>query len=426
MNFERNYYLDKLIERKDNKQIKLITGIRRCGKSHLLNEIFYKYLLDSGVKTDHIIKVAFDDLENDDLLNIKEALSFLKSKIVDDDMYYFLLDEVQLMIDPTDVSDKTAFFKVLNSLMHVNNVDVYASGSNSKLLSSDIESIFRGRCDSVRVHPLTFKEYFDACNLSKEEALDNYLIYGGLPHVYSFNRDDSRADYLKETFDDIYKLDIAERYKIKNNIEFEELVNFISSQIGSIVSYQSLSKTYKSKKNKIISDKTIKKYLDFMINSYMLNMSKRFNLKGKKYIDGKCKYYFEDLGLRNARINFAQHEESHLMENLIYNELIARGYNVDTGDIPIREKIDRNDDSFIRKNLEVDFVANKNGKKYYIQSALDISNEDKLKQEEKSLLTVKDAYEKIIIVRNIYIPRTTDKGIKIISIYDFLLKEEIL
>lgn len=426
MNFERDYYLKKLIERKDNGQIKLITGIRRCGKSYLLNEIFYKYLLDSGIKSDHIIKVAFDDLENDDLLNIKEALSFLKSKIIDNDKYYFLLDEVQLMIDPNEPDDKTAFYKVLNSLMHVSNADVYASGSNSKLLSSDIESIFRGRCDSVRVHPLTFKEYFASSNLSKEEALENYMMYGGLPHVYSFSSSDSKADYLKDTFEQIYKLDIAERYKVRNNIEFEELVNFISSQIGSIVSYQSLSNSYKSLKNKIISDKTIKRYLDFMINSYILNMSKRYNLKGKKYIDGKCKYYFEDLGLRNARLNFAQIEESHLMENLIYNELISRGYNVDTGDVPIREKMDSKDNTFIRKNLEVDFVANKNGKKYYIQSALDISNEDKLKQEEKSLLNIDDAYEKIIIVRNIFIPRTTDKGIRIISIYDFLLEDTII
>ncbi|MCQ2979403.1 MAG: ATP-binding protein [Clostridia bacterium] len=424
MDFERKYYLDKLIERKDNKQIKLITGIRRCGKSHLLNEIFYRYLLGCGIKSDHIIKVAFDDYENEELLNIKNALAFLKSKIVDNDMYYFLLDEVQLMIDPNDKEDKTAFFKVLNSLMHVSNADIYASGSNSKLLSSDIESIFRGRCDSVRVHPLTFKEFFNACNLSKEEALDKYMIYGGLPHVYSFDSNASKAEYLKSTFDEIYKLDIAERYKIRNNIEFDELVNFISSQIGSIVSYQSLSNTYRSIKKKVITDKTIKKYLDFMINAYIINMSKRYNLKGKKYIDGKCKYYFEDLGLRNARLNFAQIEESHLMENLIYNELLSRGYNVDTGDVAIREK-KGNDDTFIRKNLEVDFVANKNGKKYYIQSALDITNEEKFKQETKSLLNINDAYEKIIVVKNIYIPRTTSEGIKIISIYDFLLNDDI-
>lgn len=425
MDFERKYYLDKLIERKNNRQIKLITGVRRCGKSYLLNEIFYKYLLESGVKTDHIIKVDFNDLENDEILYIKNALAFLKSKIVDDDIYYFLLDEVQLMVDPDNIEDKTAFFKVLNSLMHVKNADIYASGSNSKLLSRDIESIFRGRCDSVRVHPLTFKEFFNASDLSKEEALDNYKIYGGLPHVYSFNTPDSKADYLKDTFNDIYKLDIEDRYEIRNNIEFEELVNFVASQIGSIVSYQSLSNSFKSIKKKVITDKTIKKYLDFMINAYVLSMSKRYNLKGKRYIDGKCKYYFEDLGLRNARLNFSQIEESHLMENLIYNELIQRGYNVDTGDVPIKEKKSNNENTFIRKNLEVDFVANKNGKKFYIQSALDISNEEKLKQEEKSLLNVDDAHEKLIIVKNIFIPRTTDQGIKIISIYDFLLGDAI-
>ncbi|MCQ2749849.1 MAG: ATP-binding protein [Clostridia bacterium] len=425
MNINRDYYLNKLIERKNNGLIKLVSGIRRCGKSYLLNDIFYKHLLECGVKSDHIICVAFDNHENRELLDINVALQFLKSKIVDNDVYYFILDEVQLMVDPENPDDKFAFYKVLNSLLHVKNTDIYATGSNSKFLSSDIISAFRGRSDEVRIHPLTFKEYFSVCEMPKEDALANYLLYGGLPLVLTYTTDESKSLYLKNVFKEIFKRDITERYVIRNSIEFEELVDFVSSQIGSIISYKSLMKTYNSVKNKVISDKTIKRYLDVMENSYLVNMSKRFDLKGKKYIDGKYKYYFEDLGLRNARINFAQNEESHLMENLIYNELIARGYNVDTGDVQIKEKKKGKQDTYVRKSLEVDFVANKNGKKYYIQSALDIYDEDKLKQEEKSLINIKDAYEKIIIVKNSYISRVRDNGVKIMGLFDFLLNDSI-
>ncbi|MCQ2979272.1 MAG: ATP-binding protein [Clostridia bacterium] len=425
MVINRDKYLNKLIERKHNGLIKLVTGIRRCGKSYLLNTIFVKHLLECGIKNDHIICVNFDDLDNIDLREIRNANKYLKSKIIDDDMYYFILDEVQLMYNKDDSENSTAFFEVLNSLMHLNNTDIYATGSNSRFLSSDIISTFRGRSDEIRVHPLTFKEYYNALlninsNTTKEDALEKYTLYGGLPLSLTYTSYDAISDYLKNTFKEIYKLDIKERYKINNNIEFDEIVNFISSQIGSQISYLSLSKTFKSVKNKSISDKTIKRYIDFLIGSYILNQAKRYDVKGKKYINSSYKLYFEDLGLRNARINFSQNEKTHLMENLIYNELIERGYNVDTGDISIVEKR-KDDDTFIRKKLEIDFVATKFNRKYYIQSAYSINDPDKLMQEQRSLLAIKDSNEKIIITYNMTIPRITDEGIKIISIYDFLL-----
>lgn len=415
MIIKRDLYLNKLIERKHNGLIKVITGIRRCGKSFLLFKLFKNHLLSEGVKEDHIIELNFDDFENEEYQDPKVTSPYLKSKIVDSDMYYFLLDEIQLL---------GKFEAVLNGLLRLDNVDIYVTGSNAKFLSKDVITEFRGRGDQVHIYPLSFKEFFEARNIDKMTALEEYLTYGGIPLVLSMQTHEAKAIFLHNLFIETYLKDIINRNNLVSNDELKELVNIISSSIGSLTNPTKLSNTFKSVKNVSLSAPTISKYLDHLTDSFLINKSIRYNIKGKKYIDTPSKYYFSDLGIRNASINFRQNEKMHLMENLIYNELLIRGYNVDVGEVPLVVR-DENKTQ-IRKTLEVDFVCNLIDKRLYIQSAYSIHDEEKYIQEARSLLNIQDNFRKIIITYDYGRKHYTDDGIIIMSIFDFLLDPESL
>ncbi len=416
MEIKRDNYLNKLIRKEKNGLIKVITGLRRAGKSYLLFNIYYNYLVDKGVKRSHIIDIALDDRANKELRNPDNMLKFVKDKILDDELYYILLDEVQYMDE---------FEEVLNSLMHIKNVDIYVTGSNSKFLSSDVITEFRGRGDEIHVYPLSFSEFTSAYEGSIEEAWDEYYNYGGMPLILSQKTEEEKEEYLKSLFEKVYLSDILERHKkIKNRIELDEVLDILSSAIGSLTNPLKLSNTFKSEKNKIISDKTISRYIEYFEDSFLINKTKRYDIKGKKYINSPYKYYFEDIGLRNARLNFRQTEENHVMENIIYNELKIRGYNVDIGVVNVYDT-DKNGKTVL-KNYEVDFIATQGSKKYYIQSAFSITNTDKLKQENNSLVNINDSFKKIIVVKDNIKPRRDDSGITTIGIYNFLLDENSL
>lgn len=416
MEIKRDNYLNKLIRKENNGLIKVITGLRRSGKSYLLFNLYYKYLVDKGVKRSHIIDIALDDRANKELRNPDNMLKFVKDKILDDELYYILLDEVQYMDE---------FEEVLNSLMHIKNVDIYVTGSNSKFLSSDVITEFRGRGDEIHVYPLSFSEFTSAYEGSIEEAWDEYYNYGGMPLILSQKTEEEKEKYLKSLFEKVYLSDILERHKkIKNRIELDEVLDILSSAIGSLTNPLKLSNTFKSEKNKIISDKTISRYIEYFEDSFLINKTKRYDIKGKKYINSPYKYYFEDIGLRNARLNFRQTEENHVMENIIYNELKIRGYNVDIGVVNVYDT-DKNGKTVL-KNYEVDFIATQGSKKYYIQSAFSITNTDKLKQENNSLVNINDSFKKIIVVKDNIKPRRDDNGITTIGIYNFLLDENSL
>ena len=415
MIIKRDLYLNKLIERKNNGLIKVITGIRRCGKSFLLFKLFKNHLLSEGVKEDHIIELNFDDFENEEYQDPKVTSPYLKSKIVDSDMYYFLLDEIQLL---------GKFEAVLNGLLRLDNVDIYVTGSNAKFLSKDVITEFRGRGDQVHIYPLSFKEFFETRNIDKITALEEYLTYGGIPLVLSMKTHESKANFLHNLFIETYLKDIINRNNLVNSEELEELVNIISSSIGSLTNPTKLSNTFKSVKNVNLSVPTISKYLEHLTDSFLINKSIRYNIKGRKYIDTPSKYYFSDLGIRNASINFRQNEKTHLMENLIYNELLIRGYNVDVGEVPLVVR-DENKTQ-IRKTLEVDFVCNLIDKRLYIQSAYSMYDEEKYIQEARSLLNIKDNFRKIIITYDYGRKHYTDDGIIIMNIFDFLLDPDSL
>ena len=415
MIIKRDLYLNKLIERKNNRLIKVITGIRRCGKSFLLFKLFKNHLLSEGVKEDHIIELNFDDFENEEYHDPKVTSPYLKSKIVDSDMYYFLLDEIQLL---------GKFEAVLNGLLRLDNVDIYVTGSNAKFLSKDVITEFRGRGDQVHIYPLSFKEFFEARNIDKMTALEEYLTYGGIPLVLSMKTHESKANFLHNLFIETYLKDIINRNNLVNSEELEELVNIISSSIGSLTNPTKLSNTFKSVKNVNLSVPTISKYLEHLTDSFLINKSIRYNIKGRKYIDTPSKYYFSDLGIRNASINFRQNEKTHLMENLIYNELLIRGYNVDVGEVPLVVR-DENKTQ-IRKTLEVDFVCNLIDKRLYIQSAYSMYDEEKYIQEARFLLNIKDNFRKIIITYDYGRKHYTDDGIIIMNIFDFLLDPDSL
>ena len=415
MIIKRDLYLNKLIERKNNGLIKVITGIRRCGKSFLLFKLFKNHLLSEGVKEDHIIELNFDDFENEEYQDPKVTSPYLKSKIVDSDMYYFLLDEIQLL---------GKFEAVLNGLLRLDNVDIYVTGSNAKFLSKDVITEFRGRGDQVHIYPLSFKEFFEARNIDKMTALEEYLTYGGIPLVLSMKTHESKANFLHNLFIETYLKDIINRNNLVNSEELEELVNIISSSIGSLTNPTKLSNTFKSVKNVNLSVPTISKYLEHLTDSFLINKSIRYNIKGRKYIDTPSKYYFSDLGIRNASINFRQNEKNHLMENLIYNELLIRGYNVDVGEVPLVVRDESK--TQIRKTLEVDFVCNLIDKRLYIQSAYSMYDEEKYIQEARSLLNIKDNFRKIIITYDYGRKHYTDDGIIIMNIFDFLLDPDSL
>ena len=410
MEIKRDKYLNMLISKENNGLIKVVTGLRRSGKSYLLFKIFYNYLINKGINKSHIISIQLDDLENEKLRDPYNMLEYVKSKIKDETIYYVILDEVQYL---------NRFEEVLNSLMHISNVDIYVTGSNSKFLSSDVITEFRGRGDEMHVYPLSFSEYVSAFDGSLDEAWDDYFNYGGMPLILSYKTPSEKANYLTLLFDKVYLSDILERHNIRNKIELDELLDILSSSIGSYTNPLKLSNTFKSEKNKIISDKTINNYISYFEDSFLISKAKRYDIKGKKYINSPFKYYFEDIGLRNARLGFRQTEENHIMENIIYNELKYRGYNVDVGIVNVYGE--NNLGQKILKNYEVDFIATKGNNKYYIQSALSIENEDKMRQESNSLNNIHDSFKKIIIVRNNIKPRRDDDGIMTIGIYNFLL-----
>ncbi len=407
---ERNLYLNKIINRRENGLIKIITGIRRCGKSYLLDPLFKNYLLADGVKEDHIIKLELDRVENEKYRDSKALNEYIRSLIKDKDMYYVILDEIQLV---------KGFEFVLNGLLYEKNIDVYVTGSNSKFLSSDIVTEFRGRGDQIKVNPLSFAEFLSAFNGDKYEAWNEYVTYGGMPLILSKKTDEEKSQYLKELFEQTYIKDIVERNNIQRIDILDSLINMLASSVGSLTNPQKLFDTFKSNGEKELSLNTINSYIADIEDSFIVNKSTRYDIKGKKYIQTPQKYYFSDIGLRNARLNFRQQEENHLMENIIYNELLIRGYNVDVGVVEVREEGKR-------KQLEVDFVCNLGNKRYYIQSALNLDTKEKTIQESRSLNNIGDSFKKIIVVKdNIKLWRTDD-GIVIMGIQEFLLNKDSL
>lgn len=416
MEIQRPKYLNQIISVMHTSNIKVITGARRCGKSYLLFEIFKHYLHDCGIDEEHIIAIDLEDRRNKKYRDPDNLLEYIDSKMQDDKMYYILLDEVQMVAE---------FEDVLNSYIKVKNADVYVTGSNSKLLSKDIVTEFRGRSTEIRVHPLSFVEYLSVSkHANAYDALREYMVYGGMPYTLTYERAEDKANYLKSLFRRVYLKDIQERYDIRNDNDLEELVDVIASSIGSLTNPTKLQNTFKTVKNSTLKDVTIKNYLGLLEDAFLIEKSVRYDIKGKKYISTPAKYYFEDLGLRNARLNFRQVEESHLMENLIYNELRMRGYSVDVGQVETFEK--NSEGKTIRKNFEVDFVCNLGAKRFYIQSALDMPTPEKVEQETNSLLRVNDSFQKMIIVGGLAPSYINEDGIVIINIIDFLTKPESL
>ena len=412
MEINRDYYLKELIDRTDNGLIKIITGIRRCGKSYLLNIIFKNYLLKHGIDEKHIIQLSLDENKNKKFLNPEMLDQYIRDLIKDNNKYYILLDEIQ---------EVKEFESVLIGFMHINNVEIYVTGSNSKFLSSDIVTEFRGRGDEIRIYPLSFEEFFSVYNGSEEKALSEYYTFGGLPLAVLSKTDNSKINYLRTQKDNVYINDIVDRNKIKNKEELEMLVQIIASDIGCLTNPLKLSNNFRERdKKSTMTDKTIYNYLGYLQDAFMIEKSKRFDVRGKRFIETPQKYYFTDMGIRNSFLDFRQSEEiSHIMENVIYLELRKRGYNVDVGSVEIRE-------GNAKKQLEIDFVANKGNNKIYIQSALEMKTSEKVQQEQKSLLNVNDFFKKIIIVGDNVKRSRYDNGIILMSIYDFLLDENSL
>ena len=413
MEIRRDIYLNKLISKRHNGLIKVVTGMRRCGKSYLLFNLFKEYLKKEGVKENNIIEIAFDSFENKKYRDPEVLFPYLMEKILDDGMYYVLLDEVQMLDD---------FESVLNSLGRKKNVDVYVTGSNAKFLSKDIITEFRGRGDEVHMYPLTFSEFMSVYDGDIQQGWKVYVLFGGIPLVLGFETADQKSDFLKSLFEETYISDITGRNNIRNKVELEELLNILSSAIGSLTNPSKLSATFKSVKNKTISKDTIIKYIEYFKDSFLIDSAIRYDIKGKKYINTPSKYYFTDLGLRNARLNFRQIEETHAMENIIFNELKVRGYNVDVGVVVVNE-VDKNGKK-IRKQLEVDFVCNKGSKRLYIQSAYALPDKEKMEQEQRSLVNTGDGFKKIIITKDAVAPLYNDEGILVMSVYDFLLNPD--
>ena len=427
MEIKRNKYLEMLKIRKHNGFVKVITGIRRCGKSYLLNEIFYNDLIKNGVDNSHIIKFAFDsakdlsligeDLQelskNNQKVNPKKFMAYIETKIIDNDMYYLLLDEVQNL---------DCFESVLNGYLREKNLDIYVTGSNSKFLSKDVLTEFAGRGDEVHVLPLSFSEFYAYCD-NKEYAFDDYMVYGGLPAVVQMKTEEQKSTYLKTQTKNVYLNDIVKKNNLNSDGNLEELLNIIASGISSLTNPAKLANTFKSVKNSNISAQTIDRYINYMEDAFIISKVNRYDIKGKKYINTPYKIYFEDVGLRNAQLDFRQIENTHIMENIIYNELRYRGYNVDVGIVETREYINGVAE---RRQLEIDFVANLGSKRYYIQSAYDIPNEEKMKQETKSFDKANDSFKKIIIVETSMKARRNEKGYLMIGVQEFLLNPNSL
>lgn len=411
----RPKYLEQLVAAKGNKMIKIITGIRRCGKSFLLFELFHNHLVSNGVDESHIIEIALDDRLNAEYRNPDKILAYIKSRISDHSNYYVLLDEVQMLDD---------FVGVLNSLLHIRNVDTYVTGSNSRFLSKDVVTEFRGRGQDIHMYPLSFSEYYHALGGDRSVRWRDYYTYGGLPQTLLLSDDKAKRDYLSHMADTVFIADVVERHRVKNKIELEELFRTLASSIGAPCNPTKLSNTFRSLKNVSISNKTISNYLEYLCDAFLVDKALRYNIKGKKYINTLSKYYFTDLGLRNALLGFRQLEQTHLMENIIYNELLSRGYSVDVGMVDL-ETTDKKGKS-IRKQLEVDFVVNDFDKRYYIQSAFAIPDEEKMLQETASFRSIEDSFKRVVVVKEDITPYRNEKGYLFIGLFDFLLDPEQL
>lgn len=412
---QRDIYLQRLVHRRHNGMIKVITGVRRCGKSFLLFELFYKFLLEQGVREDHIVKVALDDRMNRSLRNPDALCEYVYGRIKDKEMYYILLDEVQLVDE---------FEDVLNSFLHIGHADVYVTGSNARFLSKDVITEFRGRGDEVRMFPLSFREFMSVYDESVQRGLDEYMVYGGLPQVLSLTTEEQKVSYLKNLFAETYLTDIKERYHIRHDDELEDLLNVVSSGIGSLTNPHKLVNTFMSVKAVKIDQATVKSYLDYLCDSFLIERAMRYDVKGRRYIDTPQKYYFVDMGLRNARLNFRQDERAHIMENVVFNELLIRGFNVDVGVVPLTYTDERGNRR--KTQLEIDFVCNLGSRRYYVQSAYHIASDEKRIQEQASLRKVGDSFKKIVVVGDDVTIRRNEDGITTMSIYDFLMNETSL
>lgn len=415
MEIRRDRYLNRLLDRRQNGLIKVVTGMRRCGKSYLLFKLFRERLLSEGVDESHIVGIAFDTFENRRFRDPEVLYPYLKERIRDGGMYYVLLDEVQLLGE---------FEAVLNGLIRMENVDVYVTGSNARFLSKDVITEFRGRGDEVRVYPLSFAEFMSVYPGSKRDGFDEYMLYGGLPMIRNFPTAEQKIAFLKSLLEETYISDIVGRHSIRNRSELEELLNILSSAIGSLTNPEKLSATFRSVKKKNISSNTIRRYIEYFCDSFLIDSALRYDVKGKKYIDTPVKYYFTDMGLRNARLNFRQLEETHAMENIIFNELKLRGFNVDVG--VITQNDTNGNGGSVRRQLEIDFVCNLASKRYYIQSAYALPDAAKLEQEKRSLTLTGDFFKRIILTKDAPAPHYTEDGILIMGIYDFLLNENSL
>ena len=424
---KRDLYLNKLIRKKNNGSIKIITGLRRSGKSYLLNNLYYDYLLGEGVKQEQIIKLALDDDRNREYRNPDKLSAFLYSKIANEtDNFYFLLDEVQFAISDKEIksNEPIRLYGILNGLLRLKNVDVYITGSNSKFLSSDIATEFRGRGDVVHVNPLSFAEFYSAYKHGdKYDAWDEYSTYGGMPMLLTMETDEEKAEYLNNLFKNTYIKDIIEKNRLRGDVAIDTLIDVLASSIGSLNNPTKIAKTFVSN-GMNVSDKTVSTYIEYLLDSFLIRKTARYDIKGRKYINSPFKYYFSDIGLRNARINFRQQEQTHIMENIIYNELVMRGFNVDVGIIEhvVRTENDKRE----TKHLEVDFVCNKGNQRYYIQSAFSIPNAEKMAQEQASLDRIDDSFKKIIITQDRTKLWRNEKGYVIMNVLDFLLKENSL
>ena len=416
MEIRRDRYLERLIAHKGNGRVKIVTGIRRCGKSYLLFQLFKRHLIETGVKLNHIIEIQLEDRSNKELRNPDACLAFIKKQIKDQKSYYLLIDEVQLMDE---------FEDVLNSCLHIQNLDTYVTGSNSKFLSKDIITEFRGRGDEMYLRPLSFKEYR---TIQPDKAFDDvwteYMTFGGLPYCALLPSREEKADYLKRLFDEVFLRDIIERNRVQNDAQLESLLNVISSAVGSLTNPKKLEDTFTSSGTGKLSAVTIKQYLDYLCDAFMIEQAERYDIKGKRYISTPYKYYFTDTGLRNARLNFRQLEETHLMENVMYNELCLRGYSVDVGVVEINER--QEDGKYVRKQIEVDFVCNKADERVYVQSAFSIPTTEKRQQEERPLVNVGDGFRKVVVTKDNVIRHNDENGILIMSLQEFLMDERAL
>lgn len=415
MDIKRDKYLSDLVNRMNNGMIKVVTGIRRCGKSYLIFTIFKNYLKEQGVDEAHIVTIELDQRKDKKYRDPDIILEYIESRITDDEKYYILLDEVQLLKD---------FEEVLNSLLHIKNIDIYVTGSNSKFLSKDVITEFRGRGDEIHIFPLTFKEFMQAYDGDIYRGWAEYVVYGGLPLTVTMKTEEQKIKYLTNLFEETYLKDIIERHHIEKTQELEDLVNVLASAIGSLTNVPKIEATFRSVIQSNISSNTIRQYIEYLEDAFVINKANRYNVKGRKYIGTPNKYYFEDVGLRNARLGFRQIEETHIMENIIYNELRSRGYSVDVGVVEKRGK--NKDGKEERTYLEIDFIANLGSKRYYIQSAFSMPTEEKRDQEKSSLINVGDSFKKIIIVKDVVNVTRDEEGITTMSIYDFLLKENSL